>query len=222
VRPPYPKLGGNRYEDPAVLGRRFCTSCGRWRPLHDFHARKRVDGIAISWQANCSHCQRVKQRVSKGLRVRGVPYEARRPAMTHAEHLARDRELYAKRRLDPAWLKQHREYDRIYREAKRRAAGVPVREFKHRRSVIDRIERVFLPVEPLERLLDAWPGTETELCLAAGVSPRLLYRMRHESRVVRSDAADRLTMALGVPFVVVYGDVAPVPGHRSARSKAAA
>ena len=73
-----------------VLGRRFCSDCGRWRLLIDFHARERAaDGEPIAWQSICSTCQRIRCRVTAGIKRRGKPYEARRPRMSHEQRLAR-------------------------------------------------------------------------------------------------------------------------------------
>lgn len=109
-----------------VLGRRFCSDCKHWRHLVDFHVRERdLDGEPIAWQSICKTCQRIRCRVTQGIKRRGKPFEARRPRMTHEQRLARARDRYQEYRKDPVWVELRREYERIYAEGKRREAGIP-------------------------------------------------------------------------------------------------
>jgi hypothetical protein len=109
-----------------VLGRRFCSDCKHWRHLIDFHARERgIDGEPTAWQSICATCQRIRCRVSAGIKRRGKPFEPRKPRMSHEQRLARARERYREYRKDPEWLELRREYERIYAEARRREQGIP-------------------------------------------------------------------------------------------------
>ena len=109
-----------------VLGRRFCSDCKHWRHLIDFHARERgIDGEPTAWQSICATCQRIRCRVSAGIKRRGKPFEPRKPRMNHEQRLARARERYREYRKDPEWLELRREYERIYAEARRREQGIP-------------------------------------------------------------------------------------------------
>lgn len=45
-----------------VLGRKFCSDCGKWRHLCDYNVAKRTRGIAVSFSNVCRHCNRLRQR----------------------------------------------------------------------------------------------------------------------------------------------------------------
>ena len=111
----------------------------------------------------------------------------------------------------PLQRQLRREYERIYREAQRRRRGVQPRNFRHRRSVIDRVEFVGLPPEPLLAAITSVGLPDIVLGAAAGVPPRSVYRLRvGESRHVRIDVADKLALAIGVPLWLIYGDTPAV------------
>jgi hypothetical protein len=134
------------------------------------------------------------------------------------------RRALAERTLEQRELR--REYDRIWHEARRRMAGVPERVY-NRRTVIDRVERVFLDSAPLlrevERFYDrqrALDGNDNpgngylhysweDLAGAADVTARTLHRLRTgESRHVRLDVADRIAVAIGTPLALIYPEAA--------------
>jgi transcriptional regulator with XRE-family HTH domain len=97
-----------------------------------------------------------------------------------------------------------REYNRIRAEARRRAAGMRVYE-RHRPSVIDRVERVLLPRDPIVHELRRRRGELTTIALKSGVPERTITRLLSgESRRVRIDVADKLAVALGVPLATLY------------------
>lgn len=194
--------------NPVVMGHKICSGCRRWRPISDFYVSVRwPDGTPRSFQSHCVTCQRRSNRVSKGVRRRGRPYQAQRPAMNAEQRTARQRALYAEHRRDPAWAAARRENDRIYREAKRREAGRPARRFKHRRTVIDQIEYAFLESAHLLDEVRRADLSDLELARIADVPPRSIYRLRiGESRYVRLDLADKLAHALGIPLALIYGD----------------
>jgi transcriptional regulator with XRE-family HTH domain len=206
-----PVTGRTCRKAPIVCGRKHCTRCGRWRLLLDFHPRERnAEGEAIAWQAMCKACSRQSERVSKGNRMRGRPYEVWSPRITVEERRRRQREHWRKVKADPKKLELRREYGRIWAEGKRRERGVPVRQFRNRRTVIDRVERVFLPREPLLAELKLWKdaeGTFEGLARLSGVSARTIYRYRYgESAHIRIDVADRIAYALGIPSSVLFGE----------------
>ena len=106
-------------------------------------------------------------------------------------------------------LERRREYWRFHAEAVRRRAGVPERVFHNRRTVIDRIERIMLPTEPLLGLLAQYRDDEliAELARKSGVSERAILRLRTgESRRVRIDLADKLAVAIGIPSAIIFGE----------------
>ena len=119
-------------------------------------------------------------------------------------------EIKRRTRMADARRRQElREYQRIWADARRRQAGVPIRNFKHRRSVIDRPERVLLPLEPLLQALVQVPETELDaLARRAGLTPRTIYRYRHgESQHVRIDVADKLAVAMGTTSSLIWGEM---------------
>jgi hypothetical protein len=102
-----------------------------------------------------------------------------------------------------------REYGRIWQEAQRRKRGIVPRQY-NRRTVIDRRERVLLPVEPIRGLLKEHFGEWRTIAAATGLSERTLSRLVYEQRHVRIDVADRIAYALGEPFGLLYLGIEPV------------
>jgi hypothetical protein len=166
-RAPYWELhtwGGN---SEVVLGRKFCSGCGRWRLLLDFvHSAQRCETCVL---------------------------RAKRYYHHHAT---------------PEQVELRREARRFAAEVRRRGNGVKPREFKRRQTVIDQIERVCLPLEPLLVELERYDDGElTSLAARAGVSPRALYRYRYgESSTVRIDVADKLAVAMGTTSSLIWTD----------------
>lgn len=204
MRPPY-RATGKRGTNPVVLGRKFCPSCGRWRLLVDFHVNGRwPNGEPRHWQGSCATCQRIHKREVNG-------HQPRPPALTHEERLARARERWRQRREDPVWLADRREYERIYKEAKRREAGIKPTTHR-RRTVVDRREYVFLDPGPLLGAIKGWEDLDLEK--VTGIPARTIYRYRvGESRHVRLDLADRLALAVGTHLYDLYGDAPLIHIH---------
>lgn len=100
-----------------------------------------------------------------------------------------------------------REYQRIWTEGKRRAAGIPPRQFKNGKPPV---ERVFLPVDPIVREMTRFMLVHDEmswrgLARMVGTGDRALWRLRHrESRHIRVDLADRIAVAIGTPLALIY------------------
>lgn len=110
--------------------------------------------------------------------------------------------------LPPEIVERRREANRIYAEAKRREEGVEPRRFKRRPTVVDKLELLFLPPDPLlAHMRQNYADSERELARRAGISERALYRYRSgESELVRLDIADRLALAMGTSLWMLYGD----------------
>ena len=124
-------------------------------------------------------------------------------------------------RLTPAQREARREYFRFLTETYARRAGRTYHPKPGRRK-ISQAERggTLLPARPLAAQIETYVtanGWErhgnhnqmSEFVLqrfadVAGVSPRLLQRVRFESQWVRLDTADRLTTAMGVPLSLIY------------------
>lgn len=113
-----------------------------------------------------------------------------------------------RQRLTPEQRARINEYHRFWSEAQRRRQGIQPRNFRHRRTVIDRVESVGLPPGPLRAVI-TWTGLpDIDIGAAAGVPPRSVYRVRMgESRHVRLDIADKLALALGIPLEQLYAGV---------------
>lgn len=110
------------------------------------------------------------------------------------------------RQRTPEQIELRREWFRIYREVHRRQAGVALRT-RRRGSVVDRVERVLLPAEPIAAELAALNGELATLSKRSGVSERTIGRLvSGESRHVRIDVADKLALAIGTPSAVIWGD----------------
>lgn len=192
-----------------VLGRRFCSDCKHWRHLVDFHARDRdVNGDVIAWQSICSTCQRIRCRVTAGIKRRGKPYEARRPRMSHEQRLARARERYQEFRKDPVWLELRREYERIYAEGRRRQNGVPRADARLDRRDIG--PDAYIPVDPFSLWMEERrPFYESwaDFAAACGVSERALFRYRsdangHRQSNVTAGFVDRVLQHEGSMTIV--------------------
>jgi hypothetical protein len=204
---------------PIECGRRFCSDCGRWRLLIDFHARRRDEaGNVIDWQTICATCQRLRTRVTQGIRRRGKPYGQRKPKPTPEQVRARARERYQERRKDPEWLASRREYERIYQEAKRRAAGIPrdERRLAKRDICPDFLISAVSFALWLDSRIDDYGGSWDDFAAACEVSPRALYRYRFDGEAqphVRSDFVDGCLLAEGsttlqMLYPHLFGDVA--------------
>lgn len=173
----------------------------RRAPYWELHKRLGACEI-VCGRKFCSRCGRWRLLSDfPHSRVRGVPL----PNCATCQRLAR---AYSHRHATEAQRENIRERQRIYYEGKRREAGIPETTAKRRR-VVDRAERIMLPVEPLLTELARYrDGELTELATRAGVSERALYRYRYgESRRVRIDVADRLAVAMGLTSSLIWSEV---------------
>jgi ribosome-binding protein aMBF1 (putative translation factor) len=110
------------------------------------------------------------------------------------------------RETSPIALERKRESERFGQERRRREAGVPVRVFRNRRTVVDRPERVFFEPDPLVKRLKQEDSIE-ELARRAGLHDKTIRRiLSGESKHVRIDVADKLASGLGLTLFLVYGD----------------
>lgn len=106
-------------------------------------------------------------------------------------------------------LKLDREYQRIWCEAKRREAGIQPRVLK-RPTVIDQVERILLPREPLLYALAGYledGNTILDLERESGIPGKTIRRLiTGESERARIDVADKLAMAFGLHLSLLYPD----------------
>jgi hypothetical protein len=160
--------------------------------------RPRSDGVVLG-RKFCCGCGRWRHVCDFSPLRRGKTRGRCRACMrtlARREYAAQSRERY---------LRQL-EYQRIWHEAKRREAGIPERRC-NRRTVVDRVEAVYLPREPLASMLQRRLSDVPWIAHIAGISERSILRLRTgESRHVRLDLADRLALALGYSLWELYGD----------------
>lgn len=135
---------GKRYtpkgEGAPVCGRKFCTKCGKWRLLVDFHVLRRTKtGTPVYWQPWCMTCKRLDQRARGGHSPRKYGRLSRHEM---------NRRQWEAIRSNPERMEAKREYWRIYKDMQRRRAGVPKRTF-NKRTPGNPHERV--PIEPFQR-----------------------------------------------------------------------
>jgi len=117
------------------------------------------------------------------------------------------RRTYARglwRRKTPEQLERHREANRFSMERYRRAQGIRPRDFKHRKSVVDQIERVFLDARPLRAELLFHVGEWEAIAERAGLAPRQVYRVVYEQPRIFVQTADRLAYAMNIPLALLY------------------
>jgi hypothetical protein len=174
----------------ARCGRKFCTLCGRWRHIVDFHVATWRDDQAVALQARCMTCCRIKTREKKGHQPRrwgackrGHP---RTPENTlvvrdaagydHRQCKVCRREDYRAKMAAPEFVERRREYNRFWAEGRRRRAGVQPRPLFAARAP-DHEQTPKLPVEPfrlwLERLLPRY-GSLRNMAEALRVDESLL------------------------------------------------
>lgn len=125
--------------------------------------------------------------------------------------------------LTPEQRERRRESERFYRDRLRKENGTIDRYVPRGRTVVDRIEAVWLDREPLAAEVMRSGLSDLALAKAAGVPPRTIYRFRTgESQHIRLDVADKVAYALGLPLALIYGTDPkisrphpPLPGQMS-------
>lgn len=117
------------------------------------------------------------------------------------------------RRRDPVLGELHREYQRIWAEGRRRAAGVPERRWVNGRQLPNEAHQGWtLNTEPVAAVVRQWLRTEvgrslSDLALAAGVPERRIYDVLHGERI-SVPVADRLVVAMGLHLDLLYEEAA--------------
>jgi hypothetical protein len=186
-------------KNPVVLGRKLCTAKHhegrRFIHVSFFEARERdSSGAVVALQSHCRTCNRINQRISKGIRRRGKPYAKRAPALPREEINRRRREKHRDAMNDPDYVERRREYARIYTEGKRREAGVEPREFRNRKAP-GRYERlVAAPMsEWVRRNLPRYQGEPSRMAAKCDVDEATIRRLRDQKvDVISEDLADRI------------------------------
>ena len=143
-------------------------------------------------------------------------HKDRRVRLSYCEACLRAASRRQRRSMTERQRENRREYDRFYNYMRRRAAGVPVREWRNPRpSAVDRVERVLLPREPLLAVMDQYVRAQRgngdpdfsweQFARVVQCSQRAIYRIRTgESKRVRIDLADRIAHGMGIPLSLIY------------------
>lgn len=126
----------------------------------------------------------------------------------------RARNRHARRTMNEEQREHRREYERIWTEAKRRAEGVPQRNWRSRGGT-PRNRRLFFEAEPIVAALRRWAAESGEswnaLARRLGMNPRQLHRLRTgESKSVELETADRIALAIESSLFELYGEQEPV------------
>ena len=185
MRPPYSQLAAGRL---------------RVKDGHGFAGRAEVE--IVLGRKFCLGCGRWRHLCDFGrIRSAGRRHETRSRCYTCSRRQAR----YYRESRTPEQRALEREYQRFWAEAKRREQGLAPRRWD-RRTVIDRTERVLLPVDPIRQLLMEHFGEWRELARLTEISERTISRLAYEQAHVRIDIADRIALALGEPLGLLYLD----------------
>jgi hypothetical protein len=174
-RPAYWALHHDSTE--VVLGRKFCSVCGRWRLLVDFPYESKSGRI----RSRCEGCQ-----------LRALRY--------YNAHLS-DAQQANRRERNRIYSEGIRR--RLGMPIRQRPNRVTVIDRKQESVMLD--PEPLVKVIHDWMLEQNGDGTTEALARRAGVPPRSIYRLRvGESRHVRLDVADKLAVAVGVPLAVLY------------------
>jgi len=123
---------------------------------------------------------------------------------------AANRASYRRMLEDAERHERRKEYSRIYGEARRRAAGVPARQWSSWDRLPDHNRLARLKIEPLAEVVlrELRAATLRELAERSGVPERRIYQVTHyETAFISATVADRLLVACGVSLVSAYPDV---------------
>jgi hypothetical protein len=186
----------------SVSKRGYCYDCERdKRDRLATKARRRAAAKKqrISYKRS-THCRNGHRRAKKNTDRRGSCRICIRTAINAREK---------RKRLDSAYAEDRREYQRIYGDGRRRAAGVKPRNWGPKSKRVQaqrrRDDNVFLPVEPFLGWLSEWLRFNPEqrlgnLCRAAGSTERSVLAWRTGERGhIQIGLVDRFLVAAGEP-----------------------
>lgn len=199
-----------------ACGRKFCSNCRRWRHVCDFNGQRWVGEQPTRLSAWCKVCNRIDMRARRGHKARDFNACFRgHPWTPETTGFHNDGKRYcrvcrriraAELRKDPEWLERHREYTRIYSEARRRRLGMPVRKFRNRQPRAVDLEQVTrLPAAPFGVWLREREGEyESRLAMARalGLDDSLLGKLLAGKKSgVSIDAVERALVREGSTFL---------------------
>lgn len=120
-----------------TLGRKFCTKCGKWRPIHDFHAdtrpsKRHPSGRPAHLRPSCIPCNRKRIRVERGYNasLTGIGGQPR----VYKSSREKNRAQRARDMKNSVTRKKRRDLRRFEAKERRRAIGIPPRNFKDGRN----------------------------------------------------------------------------------------
>jgi hypothetical protein len=185
MRPPYSgvvKQGAN----PIVLGRKFCSGCGRWRQVNEFPRMRRAAGAGL--RARCWGCIRTYQRNL----YRNMTLEQQ----ANLREYQRIWDQGERRRQGTPTRRRSTVVDRVERVF---LESAPLLNAIQEHVARD-YRNGFDPSAP-GGLLGGWEL----IAMTAGIDSRVMRRIRSgESRRVRLDIADRIAVALDIPLALLY------------------
>jgi hypothetical protein len=145
-------------------------------------------------------CERIEGRYRQGIKRRGSPYGKKKPSKLglrsnpgggYIIETEEDREIlraYNREKyhhMTPEQRLLRREYNRIYAEIRRRRAGIPQRNFRNRRTVVDEEGYELVSVYPIARWIRENYGTN------GGVG-KLAREIHMEDRQIRRIAEEEI------------------------------
>jgi FtsZ-interacting cell division protein YlmF len=206
---PNPTKGKGR--TPAVvMGRRFCSTCKRWRHICDFGVQTWNDPIEqkypLFFRNICHHCERIRKRTANVKSLGRKPYGQRKPKMSKQERNRRHRERHMWRmENDPAYAENFRERQRIWAEGKRREKGIARRNRPDRRTM----SNTYVDGRPFVEWWDSLNGMRPKEPNVDSDAMRAVRRVKNgESTRINLAHVDHLCMAAGFPeeLSILYPD----------------
>lgn len=197
-----------------VLGRKHCSGCRCWRPVSDFSVWTDKARGKLRLKSVCRTCDRLRTRERLGYGpTTGSPY-----GRSRATHCVRGhpldgpgadvftdrrgkRHCRACKRIRNGWP-QTLEYNRIYQEGRRRAAGIPRRNLQ--KTTLRRPgEQRMVPVGPFREWLRDQDEATEPLAQRIGMDPRQVRGyLRGEFEEVNIDTVDRVFVTVGEPMLL--------------------
>jgi hypothetical protein len=180
MRPKWSGIRGGQ-PNPIVCGRKFCATCGRWRPLSDFRVHRDV-------RLRLSYCDACLRRMAR----------ERREAMT-PQQIENRREYdrfynYGRRRARGQPVRE-------WRTPRSSAVDRVERILLPREPLLATMEQYIRAQRSNGDPDFSWE----QFARVVKCSQRAIYRIRTgESQRVRIDVADRIAYGMGVPLSLIY------------------
>jgi hypothetical protein len=161
-----------------VLGRKFCSSCGRWRPAPDFALVART-GKLTAW---CMGCQR----------------QSNREAFARKTPLQRER----RREYERIWTEAQRRKKGIPPRPFSHPPARPIERVLLPREPLVEVMEWYVLTQRANGHPDF--GWKTFAQMTGGNARSLLRLRTGQSRHVRIDLADKIAYAMGMSLSMIY------------------